>query len=138
MFLDVKNSQITKELPESISVDMKTFWQYYLKMLTIEKGNFVSDQEINLLSSLMVRDLSTSWFKSPFSEELKKECDLKTANFNRLLYSLRDKGLLVEGVETRDYLLCNPLVKQKKQFEEMFKKNKEINFIYPFKVNYNE
>ena len=90
--------------------------------------------EIEVLSSLMIRDQVTSWFKSPHKEALKEECNLKEANFKRIMYLLRDKGLIVKRDGAGDFILCTPLINQKKQIEEVIKKDDVINFTFPFKL----
>lgn len=138
MFLNIKKSQITKDFPDKISINKREFWKYYLKMLEVERGNFVSNSEIEILSSLLIRDSVTSWFKKPYCEEIKKECNLKEANFRRVMYSLRDKGLIEKGNGAGDYLLCKPLINQRDQMNDVIRKDDEIIFIYPFKIEDNE
>ena len=134
MFLNVKQSQITKTLPAGINVDRRTFWKYYLSLLVIEKGDFISASEIEVLSSVLCKENNVSWFKLPNSDIIAEECQLKEANFRRVVYQLRDKGLIVPTEIRGDFVLCDILKKQKAQIEELLLKTKDINFIFPFKI----
>ena len=138
MYYDIKRSQITKDKPDDIGITKREFWKYYLSMLRIERGNFITNSELEVLSSLLIRDNVTSWFKNPYCEPIKEECNLKEANFKRVMYSLRDKGLIQKRDGARDFSLCDPLINQKKQIEELIRKDDEFVFIYPFKIEKDE
>jgi hypothetical protein len=134
MFLNVKKSQISKVLPENINIQKKDFWKYYLTFLTLEKGEFISKSEIEVLSSVLCRDLNVSWFSRPKEEEIMQECNIKPANFRRIVYQLRDKNFIVSTEIRGDFLLCDALAKQKRQIEDLLSKSTEIKFIFPFNI----
>lgn len=119
---------------EPLLVTEFDFWKYYLEILQIKAGSFLSDQECNMLAFVLSKEVNHSYFKAPKSNEIMEAFDLKVANFHRIKFSLKEKGLIVPTDIGGDYLLHPRMVEYQKTIKNKLREGISIEYFMKFKL----
>lgn len=115
---------------ESITVDKKTFWNYYIKLVILPKGYKLNAMEIDILSTILSSDLNKSLFKGNSRKEL--ESTYSRVRVSQIMKSLKEKGFIVQQSDNRgDYLLADKF----KKFAEIINSKEDINIQFCFNFN---
>lgn len=122
---------------EPVEVDEITFWKYYLSLLQVKAGNFLTDKEVEVVAYILAGVPNKSYLKAPTSKELMKDLKLSVNYLHQIKYSLQKKGILVTTDVKADYLLSPPLIEYQKKIKKYFNNNTEIEYNFKFKKKEN-
>lgn len=132
LILNMLNPVANKDLNRAHKVDLKEFWDYYLKMLEV-KGNYsLGFSEHKLLVFLLTNDSSTNFFSRKKAQPLLEDLNITLPRMYHLKNQLLDKGFLYK--EGRDIYLHRSLLDTKRKFDKLLKNGKEIEFKFCFQI----
>jgi hypothetical protein len=119
---------------EPLEVDEFSFWKYYLEILQIKSGRFLTPGELNVIAFIFAGTPNKSYFKAPSNQELMEVLNLAPNNFHRIKYSLEEKGVIVPTEIWGDYVLNPRLVEYQKAIKEKLNEGVQIEYIMNFKL----
>lgn len=120
---------------EPLSVNEYDFWKYYLEILEIMAGKFLSELELNILAYVLAGIPGRSYFKKPSSTELMEKFDIKLNNFHRIKYNLEEKGIIIPTEIRGDYILNPRLYKYQQEIKKYLREGKTIEYKFKFKLD---
>jgi hypothetical protein len=134
MFFDVKTMTVSPVIGNYSKVSKRDFYYGWLNILNYVHNLNLSEGEINVLSSVFTKPDDYSWFKKPNCAILEIECKLNPANFKRVVYSLRDKGVVVPTEIKGDFILNPVFAAYKKQLNKYLSFNNKTSLVLNFEV----
>lgn len=120
---------------EPLFVTELDFWTFYLDILEVRAGSFLSDLEKKVLAYVLSGTPGKSYFKKPNSNELMEAFDIKANNFHRIKYDLEAKGIIVPTEIRGDYILNKRLYKYQQDMKKFLKEGKTIEYKFKFKLD---
>lgn len=120
---------------EPLNVSEIDFWTYYLDILEVRAGSFLSDIEKKVMAYVLAGVPGKSYFKKPASTELMEVFDIKVNNFHRIKYSLEEKGIIIPTEIRGDYILSKKFDGYQKGMKKFLKEGKTIEYKFKFKLD---
>ena len=118
---------------EPLEVDEMSFWRYYLEILQIKSGSFLSETETNVMAYVLAGVPNKSYFSSPTSKEMMEALDLSTHYLHKIKYDLQKKGVIIPTEIRGDYILSPRLADYQKEIKKYFQDETEIEYKFKFK-----
>lgn len=127
----LKHDPLSKD---PLEVDEYTFFKYYLELLQVKAGKFLSSNELDVLAYVLAGETGKSYFKRPTSKEIEEFFEINTNHFHQIKYNLEQLGIIKKTEIRGDYILHKRFAEFQKDMKERFQNNSSISFDFKLKV----